>query len=250
MNPYGQKTNNTTNYNNKNLKQNKKYKNTYSKLPQQRPNKKPNQITNLHQIIINKQQVKTYKDQPILLISYTFPTQLLLLLSGDIETNPGPMPNILQTHPATHRNRCKCYFIECTIKLQLEYQHLAKQFSPIINITHPHHQNASAKYPYLYSYIHRNQHHPPPRILYALITTISPLIDTCNHILIQPPVPDWTTNVLERMASLQNPPERHITSTHPYTQFMQTNQNIVNPPNTIHKELYTFIQESNESLTI
>ena len=160
------------------------------------------------------------------------------------------MPNILQKHPPTHKNRCKQYFIECTIKLQLEYQHLAQHFSPIINITHPQHENISISYPYLSRYIHNNQHHPPPRILYALITTISPIIETCNHILSQTPEPDWTTTLLERMASLQNPPERHITTMHPYTKFIQTNQHLINPPNTIHKELYSFIQQNNTPLTL
>ena len=158
LTPNDQKTKNNNNNNNNNkLKQNRKCKTTYNSLPQQCPNKNPNQITK----ITSKQQTKTYKKQPLLFTSYTFHSQLLLLLSGDIETNPGPMPNILQTHPPTHRNRCKNYFIECTIKLQPEYQHLAKQFSPIINITHPNHQDATNKYPYLSSYIHRNQHHPP-----------------------------------------------------------------------------------------
>ncbi len=69
----------------------------------------------------------------------TTPLHLLLLLCGDIETNPGPMPYILKTHPPPHKNRCKMYFIACTIKLHPEYQHLEKQFSPIINLTHPNH---------------------------------------------------------------------------------------------------------------
>ena len=129
------------------------------------------------------------------------------------------MPNILQTHPPTHRNRYKKYFIECTIKLQPEYQHLAKQFSPIINLTHPKHQDSVMDYPYLARYIHNKQHHPPPHILYALIITISPVIETCNHILIQIPDPDWTTIVLECMILLENPPERHILTIHPYTKF-------------------------------
>ncbi len=35
----------------------------------------------------------------------TYSPQLLLILCGDIETNPGPMPNLLQTHPSTHKNK-------------------------------------------------------------------------------------------------------------------------------------------------
>ena len=54
---------------------------------------------------------------------YIFDNSLLLLRNRDIEENPGPMPNILETHPSPHRQRYKTYFITCTIKLQLEYQH-------------------------------------------------------------------------------------------------------------------------------
>jgi hypothetical protein len=52
------------------------------------------------------------------------------------------------------------------------------------------------------------------------------------------------------MASLQNPPERHIITPHPYTKFLQTNQDLVNPPKTIHRKLYDFIKQSNIPLTI
>jgi hypothetical protein len=120
----------------------------------------------------------------------------------------------------------------------------SKKFSPIIKLTHPKYQDTIVDYPYLSRYIYKNQHHPPSRMLYALITTISPIIETCNHILIHTPIPDWTTIVLDSMASLQNLPKRHIITTHPYTQFVQTNQNIINPPNNIHKEIYNFIKQN------
>ena len=222
---------------------------THTKQTKKKNPKHPKHITTQTHKIISKNKRQRHKACPNPPIQ-TFFLHFLILLSGDIETNPGPMPNILQTHPPTHRNRCKIYFIECTIKLQPEYQHLAKQFSPIINITHPQHQDTITTYPYLSRYIYRNQHHPPPQILYALIITLSPLRETCNHLLIQTPVPDWTTTMLGRMTSLQNPPERHILTTHPYTQFLQTNQNIINPPNTIHKELYDYIKQSNTPPTI
>ena len=47
------------------------------------------------------------------------------------------------------------------------------------------------------------------------------------------------------MASLQNPLERHITVVSQYTQLLLMNHNITNPPNTIHKELYNFIEQAN-----
>ena len=52
------------------------------------------------------------------------------------------------------------------------------------------------------------------------------------------------------MALLQNPHERHITIPHPYTQFTQANQGIINPTNTIHKEINNFIKQNNETLNI
>ena len=232
---------------NKNQHQ-RQHKFTHTKPPLKRIINDPRHINNLNLKSTNNKNNKrqwntlhSKSKKPI--INQILYSHLLLLLSGDIETNQGPMPNILQKHPSTHRNRYKKYFIESTIKLQPEYQHLAKQFSPIINLTHPHHHNTITYYPHLSIYIYVNQHHPPPRMLYALITTISPVIETCNRMLTQTPKPDWTTIVLERMTSLQNPPERHIGVTHPYTQFLQTNQDIINPPNTIHKELYSFIQQ-------
>ena len=180
----------------------------------------------------------------------TQPPQRLLMLCGDIEPNPGPMPNLLQNHPTTHKNRNKMYFIPCTIKLHPEYQHLATQFSLSIYLTHPNHQETITKYPHLSKYIHQNQHHPPPRILYALITTISPILETCNHILIQTPTPDWTTTLLEKMALLQNPPKRHILNAHPYTKFTQNNQDLINPTPSINKEIYKFIHENSPNINV
>ena len=58
----------------------------------------------------------------------TFDKSLILLRSRDIGANPGPMPNILETHPSPHKQRYETYFITCTIKLQPKYQHLAKAF--------------------------------------------------------------------------------------------------------------------------
>ena len=134
------------------------------------------------------------------------------------------------------------YFIPCTIKLQPEYQHLSKQFSPIINLTHPKYLDTTTKYPHLSKYIYQNQHHPPPRILHALMTIINLIRETYNHLLVQIPTPNWTTILLEQMTLLQNPPERHILNTHLYTLFTQSNQNLIKPPNSIHKEIYIFIK--------
>jgi len=131
-----------------------------------------------------------------------------------------------------------------------EYQLLAKKFASTINITHPQHNDTTIDYPHLSWYVHQNHHHPPPRLLFALITTISPQLETCNQLLILTQTPHWTTLLLESIALLQNPPERHITTLHPYRQFKNTNQKIIEPPNFIHKEIYDFIKQTNEPKTL
>ena len=82
-------------------------------------------------------------------------------------------------------------------------------------------------------------------ILYALIITINPSIKTCNDILAQPHTYDfndiWTNTLIIRLANLTNPPERHILTQYPYTIFVENNQEIINPKNSIHNELYKFI---------
>ena len=45
----------------------------------------------------------TYQIQYTKTYYYSFDNSLILLRSEDIEVNPGPMPNILETHPLLHR---------------------------------------------------------------------------------------------------------------------------------------------------
>ena len=52
------------------------------------------------------------------------------------------------------------------------------------------------------------------------------------------------------MTKLQNPPERHIQNTHPYTLFIQINQKLIKPPNSIHKKIYKFIEENNQNINL
>ena len=172
------------------------------------------------------------------------------MISGDIETNLGPMPNILQTHPPPHRRRYKTYFITCTIKLQPEYQHLAKTFSLILKIDHPNHINATRNFPHLMRYLNQKRQHPTPRLLFALITTISPDINSCKHQLINIPNQDWTSLLLDKMSTLRNPPERHIDTLHPYTEFINNHKKIINPSATIHKEIFDFIHQETIPINI
>ena len=52
------------------------------------------------------------------------------------------------------------------------------------------------------------------------------------------------------MTTLPNPPERHIDTPHPYTQFYNICKDTITPPNTIHKKLYDYIHLNSNILSI
>ena len=205
----------------------------------------PNLCTTTKLITTKYLKINKQKQKIILLQGYYFINKLTLLVCGDIEPNPGPMPNILQTHPATHRKRAKTYFIPNTIKLQPEYQHIASTFAPILRHNHPLHNQTITTYPHVHQYIQTQTYSPPTHILYALIVTINPSIDTCNNILAQPHIYHfndiWTNTLIIRLANLTNPPERHTLTQHPYTMFIENNQDIIYLKSSIHTDLYKYI---------
>ena len=99
--------------------------------------------------------------------------------------------------------------------------------------------------PSLHQYIQTKYNSPPSHILYALVITINPSINTCNDILAHPHIYHfnniWTNTLLIRLSKLNNPPERHILTQHLYTRFIVYNQDIIYPKNSIHSELCKFI---------
>ena len=205
----------------------------------------PNLFTTTKYTLIIYLKTHMKKPKTILTHGHYFINKLELLKCGDIESNPGPMPNILHSHPTTHKRRANIYFIPNTIKLQPEYQHLANTFAPILKNTHSLYPQTINTYPHLHQYIQTQRQSPPTHLLYALIITIHPLIDTCNHILAQPQNFHfnniWTNTLIIRLANLHNPPERHIMTPHPYTTFIENNQDIILPQNSIHTKIYEFI---------
>ena len=50
------------------------------------------------------------------------------------------------------------------------------------------------------------------------------------------------------MSTLPNPPERHIKTIHPYTQFRNNSIDIIAPSNTIHKTLYDYIHLNHNNI--
>ena len=205
----------------------------------------PNLFTTTKLILIKYLKINKLKPKMLQLHGYYFINKLSLLQCGDIEPNPGPMPDILRTHPAAHKKRAKTYFIPNTIKLQPEYQHIASTFAPILRHNHPLYNQTTITYPHLHQYIQTQNHSPPTHVLYALIITINPSIATCNNILAQPRTHHfndiWTNTLIIRLSNLTNPPERHILTQHPYTKFIENNQGLIHPKNSIHTDLYKYI---------
>ena len=205
----------------------------------------PNLFTTTKFTFLKYLKINMRKPKILQFYGYYFIDILDLLKCGDIELNPGPMPDILRTHPITHKKRANTYFIPNTIKLQPEYQHLANTFAPILKHTHPLHLQAITTYPHLHHYTQTQNQSPPTHMLYALIITIHPAIDICNNMLAQPQNYHfnniWTNTLIIRLANLTNPPERHILTPHPYTTFIENNQHIILPQNSIHKKIYEFI---------
>jgi hypothetical protein len=214
----------------------------------------PNLFTTTKFILNKYQKINKRKPTILQLHGYYFIKKLTLLQCGDIELNPGPMLDILRTHPTTHKKRAKTYFIPNTIKLQPEYQHIASTFAPILRHNHPLHHQTTTMYPHLHQYIQTQSHFQLTHILYALIITINPSIDKCNRILAQPRTYHfnniWTNTLIIRLANLNNPPERHILTQHPYTIFVENNQDITHPKNYIHTELYKFIHNQKTPPTL
>ena len=164
------------------------------------------------------------------------------------------MPNVLHRHPTTHKMIANTYFIPNTIKLHPKYQHLVNSFFPILKQDHPLHQQLILTFSYLYQYIQTQHHSPLSHMLYAIIVIINPSINTCNNILAHPNVYHFnierTNTLINKLVTLSNPPERHIHTQHPYTKFIESHQNIIEPLNSIHKELYTFIHSHETPPTI
>jgi hypothetical protein len=128
----------------------------------------------------------TYPDTVNINNQYIVHNPLLLILGGDIETNPGPICNWLQNHPSDHKKRHHTYFNPNTITLRPKYQQLATSFEPHLNPIHPDHTNTTQTHHFLKIFITRNNQYAPSVLLNSLIVTISPLPTRCNILLFKP----------------------------------------------------------------
>ena len=64
--------------------------------------------------------------------TYIFHNKKAILQCGDIESNPGPRPNLLTNHPQLHVEKQKTYFYNKTTQIKLEYRHILETFIPYL----------------------------------------------------------------------------------------------------------------------
>ena len=109
---------------------------------------------------------------------YIWNNTTLITLSGDIETNPGPLTNILTHLPLEYQKRQKQYFIPNTLELKPQYTHLEREFEPYLSQKDSSHQN--------HDLTHLRNHstllakYPTSHQRYALIIAYSPIPQKCN----------------------------------------------------------------------
>jgi hypothetical protein len=177
---------------------------------------------------------------PLTLALYLF---LLLLVSGDIETNPRPLPHLLRTHPWSHHQRQKTYFISRTLKLHPEYEYLSSKFIPHLTTKHPLHELHTLLHPHLNQFLQLHPRHSLSKLLYTITITLHPKPNDCNRILIHNPNPPWAHTLLAQLEHLPNSFERQITTPHPLDLFHAIHKDIITPSHSIHDKLYVFIHQ-------
>jgi exonuclease III len=152
--------------------------------------------------------------------------------------------------PPYYNTRSSSYFLPQTIKLKPEYQHIAQNFAPHLLNTHPLHPQKTLLHPHLHYFIQTHNSHPSPRIIYTLILTMSPSLDTCELKLQYLSNPPFVQIILTHLFQLPIPPEIHLTIPHPFDLFQQANEDLMYPSNTIHMQLYDFIHQHPEPLSL
>ena len=156
-------------------------------------------ITHLH--------LKTPKNKPTQY--YTWNNSTIILLSGDIQLNPGPVYNILKNLPQAYTKRQKQYFLPDTLTLKPQYTHLEKLFEPHLSHTTTNPQNPTLTHLRTHSLL--LSQYPTHHIRYALIIVYSPLPQICNQLMSTKLDPRYLT-ILRRLQAL--PIDTYSTPTH------------------------------------
>jgi hypothetical protein len=172
--------------------------------------------------------------------TYTFHNKKTLLKCGDIESNPGPRPTLLSNHPQIHLEKQKTYFYNKTTQIKPEYSHILEIFKPYF-----YHTQTIKINPHLIQFCRNHNHCPKNYIFYAILITLAPTPTQCNQLIVENSI-QWTTSLIRKLLEWPNPMP---TDQHKLLNFHSENPHIINPLESIQKELYSFITNEQPNLT-
>ena len=132
---------------------------------------------------------------------YIWNNSKIILLSGDIESNPGPLSHIIKNLPQEYAQRQKLYFEPNTLTLKPHYAHLEELFKPYLTHTIPNpNQNDLA---HLRNHMTHLANYQPHHLLYAIIISYSPIPHVCNQQMSENLDPRCLT-ILRELSNLPN----------------------------------------------
>ena len=129
--------------------------------------------------------------------SYNYHNKKAILISGNIERNPGPKFTLLLNHPQIHQEKHNTYFYKNTTQIKIEYEHIFILCKPYLN--HIHIENTD---PHLKQFCINNQHYPHNHLFYAILIILAPTPIQCNQ-LISKKSTRWTSILLNKI--INNP---------------------------------------------
>ena len=171
----------------------------------------------------------------------TFHNKKTLLICGDIESNPRPRPTLLSNHPPIHLEKQKTYFYKKTAQIKPEYRHILETFIPYLYHTQTINTN-----PHLIQFCRNYNHCPKSYTFYAILITLAPTPTQCNQLIAENST-HCTIDLIRKLLEWPNPIP---TDQHKIINFHLENTQIINPIESIQKELYSFIINEQPNLTV
>ena len=140
---------------------------------------------------------------------YIWNNSIIILLGGDIHTNPGPSPHILENLPIEYTQRQKQYFIHNTTTLKSQYAHLEELFGLYLHKTTS--QTQSHDLTHIRKHSSLLSAYPINHQIYAFIIAYSPIPNICNQLMSNNLDPRCLT-ILRRLHN--QPPNTYPTKQH------------------------------------
>jgi hypothetical protein len=173
--------------------------------------------------------------------NYNYYNKKSLLKCGDIESNPGPRDTLLLNHPQIHHERQKTYFYNKTTQIKPKYNHIFEIFEPYLKHTQTTNINQ-----HLTQLCINNNYCAKKFLFYAILITLAPTPIQSNNLIAENSI-RWTTNLIK---NLTKSPKSLPTDPHILQKFHSENPHIIEPLESIHKEIYSFITTERPDLAM